>query len=235
MKDKGRGVLKPGLFRREFLKVTGTFAAVAAASCAKPGAKGTGRVMTDGIESEYPVCQGYIVVDAKKCQGCLTCMLVCSLVHHGAESLSLSRIQIIQDSFKPFPEDILIEPCRQCVDPECVAMCPEEALRVDAEHGNVRLVDASRCIGCSICVDACPHPPGRVIWNFEEGLAEKCGLCVDAPFWEGGGPGGRQACREVCPMKAIAFQEAVPAQEGEAGYEANLRGEAWKEMGYPVD
>jgi hypothetical protein len=36
-------------------------------------------------------------------------------------------------------------------------------------------------------------------------------------------------------MGAIAFTKAVPVQEGDAGYAVNLRGAAWKHLGYPVD
>ena len=49
------------------------------------------------VKTKLPPSDGYILVDTKKCQGCVSCMLACSLVHEGLESQSLSRIQIIQD------------------------------------------------------------------------------------------------------------------------------------------
>jgi len=53
------------------------------------------------------------VTDSKKCTGCTTCMLACSLVHYGVQNPSRARIQIMQDSFGKFPNDIKIAPCRQ--------------------------------------------------------------------------------------------------------------------------
>jgi len=183
----------------------------------------------------FPVSEGYLVVDIKKCQGCVSCMLACSLVHHGVENLSLARIQVLQNSFDGWPDDVTIEQCRQCVDPACVRACPEGALIVDPENGNVRRVCREKCIGCMSCVEACPYPPGRAIWNFEEDRAQKCDLCSDAPFWdEKGGPGGKQACVEVCPVGAIRFVKEVPVQEGDEGYKVDLQGRAWRELGYPV-
>ncbi len=183
-----------------------------------------------------PASEGYLLVDIKKCQGCVSCMLACSLVHEGAVNLSLSRIQILQNPFRGWPDDLTIEQCRQCVEPACVEACPEDALTVDPEHGNVRRVCKSKCIGCMSCVEACPFPPGRAIWNFQEDRAQKCDLCSDAPFWEeNGGPEGKQACVEVCPVGAIKFVKEIPQQKGDDGYKVNLRGPVWRSLGYPAD
>ena len=46
-----------------------------------------------------PNAEGFLLVDMKKCQGCGTCMMMCSLAHSGEASYALSRIQIQQDSF----------------------------------------------------------------------------------------------------------------------------------------
>lgn len=220
-----------GISRRRFLKLSRDMIV----------GIGAGGVLTNlvwvkkGIAA-IPVSEGYLLVDFKKCQGCVSCMLACSLVHEGVENLSLSRIQIIQDSFQKWPDDVAIEQCRQCVEPACVEACLEGALTIDAKHGNVRRVCKSKCIGCMACVEACPFPPSRAIWNFQENHAQKCDLCVNAPFWEEkGGPDGKQACVEVCPVGAIKFVKETPAQTGEDGYKVNLRGPAWRRLGYPTD
>jgi len=97
------------------------------------------------------------------------------------------------------------------------------------------MVDAKACIGCESCVEACPFKPSRAVWNFEKGHAQNCDLCANTPFWnEQGGPGGKQVCVELCPVKAIAFTKEIPVQEGDKGYKVNLRGKAWKKMGYPT-
>jgi len=217
--------------RRQFIKVTGTIILVA----------GTGYRLYGS--DDIPPSGGYLLVDMEKCQGCASCMLACSLVHEGVESLSLSRIQIIQNSFDPFPDDLTIEHCRQCLEPPCVKVCPTGALEANARHGNVRMVDKGKCIGCGACYDACPYTPSRafVAPDRDYGGREKsrkCDLCANAPFhWddEGGGPSGKQACVEVCPLGAIRFTKKIPIQKGNDGYKVNLRDRNWGKLGYPVD
>jgi protein NrfC len=220
--------------RRNFIKIAG----IVLISGEVSGCALSTRVGKDGI----PVSVGYILVDTKKCQGCVSCMLACSLVHEGETNLSLSRIQVIQNSFEKWPDDVTIEQCRQCIDPACVKACPKGALKADAEYGNVRTVVATKCIGCGLCVEACPYTPSRPLVapdkDFNDDMkSRKCDLCASAQYhWdeEGGGPGGKQACVEVCPVGAIKFTKKIPVQEGDAGYKVNLRGKSWKKLGYPV-
>lgn len=176
-----------------------------------------------------PVSEGYILVDSRKCQGCLSCMMVCSLVHEGAVNLSLARIQVMQNILNNWPDDLKVAQCRQCVDPLCVAACPTGALHVDEANGNIRVIDESECEGCQMCIQACPFLPQRIAWNPETLKALKCDLCRDTPYWDKpGGPGGRQACVEVCPQQAIKFTREVPLQQGDAGYDLELLEEGVK-------
>lgn len=178
--------------------------------------------------------QGYLLVDTKKCAGCESCMLTCSLVHTGKENLALSRIQIGKSALAGFPDDTAQSQCRQCPYPECVEACPTGAMHADDATG-VRTVDEGKCIGCQRCISACPFTPSRVQWNFEERHAQKCDLCKNTPFWNReGGPGGTQACVAVCPMKAITFVSELPAQSDE-GYDVNLRNEHWSNLSFPID
>ncbi|MEE4112825.1 MAG: twin-arginine translocation signal domain-containing protein, partial [Desulfobacteraceae bacterium] len=66
------------------------------------------------IPNTIPDSKGFLVVDLKKCQGCGTCMMACALAHSGIASYSLSRIQIQQDSFANWPDDVSMAICRQC-------------------------------------------------------------------------------------------------------------------------
>lgn len=238
--------------RRDFIKVTGTIIFVAGTGGCKlfeadesptPAATATPEtaqilVPPDGI----PPADGYLLVDIKKCQGCLSCMLACSLIHEGVESPSLSRIQIMQNSFASFPDDLTIEQCRQCIDPACVKVCPSGALKADARYGNVRMVNKEDCIGCGLCYAACPYAPSRAFLAADkaydaEAKSRKCDLCANAPYhWDeaGGGPDGKQACVAVCPVGAIAFTKEIPTQEGDGGYKVNLRDAAWARLGYPT-
>jgi len=180
----------------------------------------------------FAASEGYLLVDRKKCQGCNTCMMACSLAHHGVQSLSLARIQVTQDPFAAFPNDRQIDQCRQCPGAPCVSVCPTGANHIDAGNGNVRTIDRRKCIGCQACVAACPFNLSRAIWNGDEKHAQKCDLCADTPFWDK--PVGEQACRAVCPTGAISFTEEIPIQT-DAGYEVNLRGENWAALGFPID
>ena len=218
--------------RRDFLAIGGAVVAADVLIAATPAREATAAPEADS----YPASKGYLVYDSKKCTGCTTCMLSCSLVHYGVQSLSLSRIQIIQDSFGKFPDDIQIAPCRQCVTPPCVINCPVGAAFVDTENGNVRRIDEDKCIGCQTCLEMCPQQPHRVVWNHQIGKATKCDLCIDTPYWnEKGGVNGKQACVESCPMKAIKFVTTTPDQKETEGYDVNLRNEHWLNLGLVDD
>jgi protein NrfC len=219
------------LSRRDFLRCTGTVTIGAGLANLLPKL-----IWLDDAIAAIPASEGYLLVDTKKCQGCLSCMLACSLVHEGKENLSLARIQVLQNSFGKFPNDLTIAQCRQCIDPACVKACPQGALYVDTENGNIRRVEIEKCIGCKACIHACPYEPSRAVWNEQGKHALVCDLCLNARFWNRkGGPEGKQACVEVCPLEAIKFTKKIPGQEGDAGYKVNLRGPSWKRLGYPID
>ena len=183
-------------------------------------------------KTDFPASKGYLVYDSKKCAGCTTCMLSCSLVHEGVQNLTLSRIQIVQDSFRKFPYDVIMAPCRQCVTPVCVEQCPTGAAFVDTANGNIRRIDSKKCIGCRTCLSACPQQPHRTVWNHTINKFMKCDLCLDTPYWkEPGGIDGKQACVESCPMKAIKLVTKTPDQEETDGYDVNLRNEYWINLG----
>jgi len=224
--------------RRSFLKLSGAAAVGMWVGKALPDL-----IWIDEATAAIPASEGYLLVDTKKCQGCMSCMLACSLVHEGVANLSRARIQVIQNPFEKWPHDLTIEQCRQCVDPSCVEACPVDALEANPNYGNVRMVYGDRCTGCGECVAACPYTPSRSLVVADEKYqnkekARKCDLCAKAPYhWhrKGGGPQGKQACVEVCPVKAIKFAKEIPVQEGDTGYKVNLRDEKWASLGYPMD
>lgn len=183
-----------------------------------------------------PASEGYLVVDTKKCGGCASCMLACSMVHSGESNLSLSRIQVMNNVFAPFPGGIVQQQCRQCPYPACLDACPTGALHADAENGNVRAIDPGKCIGCERCINACPFTPSRVQWDPKGRKSQKCDLCADTPYMSAdGGPGGMQACVAVCPHKAISFVTDAPVQT-DKGYQVNLRNGngSWATLGFPT-
>jgi len=232
--------------RRDFLKYSGTIVLLMGSGCYAPmdGKSADPKAPAAPLRgvADIPPSDGYLLVDMKKCQGCASCMLACSLVHEGVQSQSLSRIQIMQNSFAAYPHDITLAQCRQCVEPACVEACPEDALTADAKFGNARLVDMEKCIGCGECVEACPFTPSRsqlaTIEQYAgDDKAVKCDLCSVTPYhWDpaGGGPDGLQACVAVCPVGAIKFTKEIPIQDGDAGYNVNLRGRGWRQLNFPT-
>ena len=217
--------------RRAFLKVLGGTAAGVYVAAVVPG-----KLLHSKGEMAIAASEAYLLVDTKKCQGCTTCMLACSLAHEGVASHSLSRIQIMQNSFAKWPDDISIAQCRQCTDPLCMKACSTGALYVDPTKGNVRTVDDRKCIGCMQCIQACPFTPSRMRWDFKAKHALKCDLCADTPFWnQQGGPDGKQACVELCPVGALKCTKTIPEQKGDKGYNVNLRKQGWKNLGFTID
>ena len=211
--------------RRTFLMASG---AVGVSAALRPGWVFGQQVLA------IPNSEGFLLVDLKKCQGCSTCMMVCSLAHTGEASYSLARIQIQQDSFVSWPEDVHIGQCHQCEDAPCVKACPVKPVKANKPNpafGNVRMIDSDLCIACERCIRSCPFTPSRVQWNHVGEVSQKCDLCADTPYLgEKGGPGGTQACVDACPVGAIAFTPKMPRENTEESYYANLRGPVWQKL-----
>jgi protein NrfC len=195
--------------------VGGTIGAAAAAAAAQ----GTAQTQ----KASYPRSTRYLVYDSRGCAGCLGCMLACSLVHDGATSFSLSRIQVHRAVLNKFPSDLHQNVCRQCPVPLCVDACPAGACRVSSENGNIRMIDEGRCIGCQMCLNSCPQLPHRIIFDPEKKKCTKCDMCVNTPYYnKKGGPGGAQACVEACPTGSLKIVDELPEQADLRGYDRNL-------------
>jgi protein NrfC len=217
---------KKAILRREFLVGGGAAMAAGTLGVCVPGSAAALLPATpEEAKRSYAASSGYLVYDSRLCLGCQSCMFACSMTHEGEASPSLSRIQIIRDapSFTKYPYDIVMSVCRQCVSPLCVQNCPTGACHVSAENGNVRMIDQKKCIGCQRCIHSCPQRPHRTVWNPVKKKSTKCDLCADAPYWSRpGGPGGNQACVEICPAKALKLVKEAPSQTDIAGYDVHL-------------
>jgi protein NrfC len=222
--NKGGGN-KKSVLRRDFLIGGGAAIAAGTLGVCVPESAAALTQAAPAAKPSYAASTGYIVYDSRLCLGCQSCMFSCSMTHEGEASPSLSRIQIIRDapSFTKYPYDIVMSVCRQCVSPLCVQNCPTGACHVDEIYGNVRMIDQSKCIGCKRCINSCPQRPHRTIWNPAKKKSAKCDLCANAPYWsKQGGPGGVQACVEICPAKALKLVKEAPSQLDVAGYDVNL-------------
>jgi len=204
--------------RRDFVVGSGTAIAGGAITALSPATQ-----VAVAAES-YPLSTAYLVYDSKHCAGCYGCMIACSLVHEGEVSLSLSRIQIHRAVLAEYPLDISINVCRQCPEPLCVKNCPTGAAHVSAANGNIRMIDAEKCVGCETCIKSCPHIPHRTIWNPQTKKSTKCDMCVNTPYYnKKGGIGGSQACVEACPASALKIVNELPSQADISGYDRNLQ------------
>ena len=217
--EKAEG--KKKVLRREFLVGSGAALAAGALAVCAPESASALAPTPDNL----PASTGYLVYDSRLCWGCQSCMFACSMSHQGEANPALSRIQIIRDapSFTKYPLDVTMAVCRQCVSPLCVQNCPVGAAHVDAEHGNIRVIDQDKCIGCRTCIQSCPQRPHRTVWNPFKNKSSKCDLCVDAPYWsKKGGPSGEPSCVTICPSKALKLVHEAPPQEDVAGYDVDL-------------
>ncbi|MEW6557432.1 MAG: 4Fe-4S dicluster domain-containing protein [Elusimicrobiota bacterium] len=129
-------------------------------------------------------------VDALKCVGCLDCELVCAMKHFKTHSRGLSAISCIK--FDEISRDVPVI-CQQCEKPACMAVCPVGAISANSQTG-AKIVDFSLCIGCRMCVSACPF--GAIFWNDAEKKPIKCDLCDGEP-----------ECVKICPSEAIVYTE----------------------------
>jgi len=212
------------LSRRAFVVGSGTALAGGAISAAVAVTAAQEAEAAQQQKSSYPRSTRYLVYDSRGCAGCLACMLACSLVHDGATSLSTSRIQVHRAVLKIYPSDIHQNVCRQCPTPLCVDSCPTGACHVSAENGNVRMIDEAKCVGCQICLNACPQLPHRVIWDPTKKKCTKCDMCANTPYYnKKGGPDGAQACVEACPANSLRVVNELPEQADLRGYDRNLQ------------
>ena len=108
--------------------------------------------------------------------------------------------------------------CMQCEKPPCVKVCPVRTTY--REPDGVVVIDYNWCIGCRMCISACPYWARRFNWGepnlpAEEmnpvthylgnrprmkGVAEKCTFCLQRTR-----QGRYTACVEVCPVGARKF------------------------------
>jgi Fe-S-cluster-containing hydrogenase component 2 len=143
---------------------------------------------------------GYIArvsIEESSCASCGLCTLVCAAVHGKVIGWSCSGIWLDRDPFRCVYDSLT---CRQCDAPECFFACQAEgggALYIDQRTG-ARAIDASRCLGCGACRDACVFSPPRIVLDQEINTAFKCDLCSGRPE----GP----ACVEFCPHQALKLQ-----------------------------
>lgn len=125
----------------------------------------------------------------EKCTGCGECETACSFRHTEEGYPGRNCIHIINE------DDVFFLPttCQQCEDPPCLSACPKEAIYRDEELNRV-MINRDKCVGCGICVSACPF--GAMAFDNLRGRSYKCDLCEGAP-----------ECANVCKTGALVYSE----------------------------
>lgn len=127
-------------------------------------------------------------IDMKKCTGCDSCVLACSLGKTGSFGLRGSRVRVTKVKSKGVSVPLM---CRQCTEAPCVDVCPTTALSRESAD-NLVILDVAECISCGACAGVCPFE--AITYEEGSGVAQKCDLC-----------GGDPRCAKVCIPGAITF------------------------------
>lgn len=162
------------------------------------------------------------VIDTRRCVGCHTCAVACKGENNLPENVWWNRILTDGGDNPDSPAGVypnltmsnLTVNCQHCQNPACVKVCPVGATYKEKDTGVVRQ-DYDKCIGCRMCMAACPYTgvrsfnweEPRYAYDFQAGdidaplhqkhVVEKCTMC-----WHRLAKGLQPACVEQCPGRA---------------------------------
>jgi len=213
-----------GLSRREFIIKSAAGAGLLAASLApvkllskRAKAAEEHTVTEPGDEKRHAWC---MVIDLKKCDGCVTinappqCTQSCIQGHFVPKGMQW--IQVFDVELPGGGHYFMPVPCNQCENAPCVNVCPVAATYHNKD--GIVLIDHNRCIGCRMCMAACPYqrrffnwgqpevPPEAALVQYSplypvpavKGTVIKCMFCAHMLR-----DGKLPYCVIGCPMKAL--------------------------------
>jgi Fe-S-cluster-containing hydrogenase component 2 len=137
-----------------------------------------------------------LMIRADKCTGCHNCMLACAMTHEGNFRITAARVHVFSWEREGFSVPMM---CQHCRDAPCIPVCTPHAMTKDPVTGWVDL-DQAKCIGCKMCVHACPF--GNAVWDEASTKILKCDYCAGDP-----------ACAKFCPTGAIEWADDVAATQ----------------------
>jgi formate dehydrogenase iron-sulfur subunit len=140
-----------------------------------------------------------ILYDSTLCVGCRACEAACSerwgLPYNdkiaAEEKISAHKLTTIETHGERYTRRL----CMNCQQPACASVCPVGALQKTA-LGPV-VYDASKCMGCRYCMQACPFQVPSYEWDRRLPRVRKCDMC-----YERQSQGKATACSEACPVGA---------------------------------
>ena len=167
-----------------------------------------------------------MAIDTKRCVACNRCSMACKIEHNLPLGMLWNRALYNGADYLLVPQGTYEEglktemytlACQHCENPACTKVCPVGATYKDPETGVVRQ-DYDKCIGCRMCMAACPYTGVRS-FNWEEPkypvdhavgdadvpkhqkhVVEKCTFCYQRLARE-----EVPACMELCPARARHF------------------------------
>jgi Fe-S-cluster-containing dehydrogenase component/Ni/Fe-hydrogenase subunit HybB-like protein len=211
--------------RREALRSLGLFAVagLAAPSLGLLAAgKASARQSGAAPSGDKRLRRWAMVIDLRRCDGCQSvgkppqCTAACIQGHLAPEPMEW--IQVYEDPIPGGGTQFVPTPCQQCQNAPCLNVCPVGAT-FSTPEGPV-LIDQARCIGCRICMEACPYDRRFFNWGdppipaeslFMEytpehqtpavrGTVMKCDFCPDMAR-----AGRLPYCVQACPNNAIYY------------------------------
>ena len=118
-----------------------------------------------------------ILKDTSLCVACYACRVACQN-HNGlpAEQKYLSLVFHERGTFPTVEYHLARKSCMHCADAPCVSICPVGVLHTN-EQGFINYINDTddACIGCGVCINACPYDIPRI----REDKMYKCTGCED--------------------------------------------------------
>jgi Fe-S-cluster-containing dehydrogenase component len=216
-------LIRKHISRRQFLVGTSAVGVGVASLCIFGcGSNGNDPAPAEARQIFVANALGMVVADPSRCGTCRRCEMACvaynpnqaptgqTQTQYSVSNVKVSRNKNFGVAGVPVngsysdgdygnfrtPQDT----CRQCPHPvPCQLACPQAAIQVIAPV-NARVVNLSLCIGCGICVAACPWQmtalTGTVLASTTK--SHKCHLC-----------NGNPECVQICPNGALTYQPWV--------------------------
>ncbi|SES71211.1 4Fe-4S dicluster domain-containing protein [Anaerobranca gottschalkii] len=149
------------------------------------------------------------IINQSRCVGCNACVVACQQSYHLPKENQLNWVNVKEEGKYPQVK-LEFKPmlCGQCDNPTCVTSCPVDGATYQRKDGIV-IVDEDKCIGCGVCVGACPYGARSI--NKNNNKVVKCTFCVQEVTND-----DTSYCVKTCPTDArmlVDLDNLTPEQQ----------------------